>query len=140
LIIPIPSRGILHCLRVCDLFDNVRLVHDAWPEKALRFTEGTEGAFYPDSLQEWKWGEVFGRSMINDYLGQFSKFIRPGARRIICSSNTDDLIATAAINQDGRIAVVVMNQTETDIPFNTWIANESFKTTGPAHSVMTIVL
>ena len=173
---------------VGDHFDNVRLVHDAWPEKALLFTEGTEGAFYPDSLQEWKWGEVFGRSMINDfqhgasgwtawnvildetggpnhvgnycmaplicdtrtgnltymnsfyYLGHFSKFIRPGARRIICSSNTDDLIATAAINQDGRIAVVVMNQTETDIPFNTWIANESFKTTSPAHSIMTIVL
>jgi len=173
---------------VGDHFDNVRLVHDAWPDKALMFTEGTEANFNADSLHLWKWGEMFGRSMINDfnngangwtvwnvildetggpnhvgnlcmapiicdtrrgnltymnsfyYLGHFSKFIRPGAKRIVCSSNTDDLIATAAINPDGKIAVVVMNQTDNAIDFQTWIENQSFKTSSPAHSIVTIVL
>ena len=74
------------------------------------------------------------------YLGHFSKFIRPGARRMVCSSNTDDLIATAAVNPDGKIAVVVMNQSEKDIDFHTWIENQTFKTTSPAHSIVTIVL
>jgi glucosylceramidase len=173
---------------VGDHFENVRLVRDAWPDKALLFTEGTEANFNADSLHEWKWGEMFGRSMVNDlnngasgwtvwnvlldetggpnhvgnlcmapiiantktgdltymnsfyYLGHFSKFIRPGARRMVCSSNTDDLIATAAVNPDGKIAVVVMNSSEKDIEFNTWIENQTFKTTSPAHSIVTIVL
>ena len=40
-------------------------------------------------------------------MGQFSRFIRPGAKRIACTSNSDDLLATAAINPDGKVAVVV---------------------------------
>ncbi|MCX6152027.1 MAG: glycoside hydrolase family 30 protein [Ignavibacteriales bacterium] len=173
---------------VGDHFNNVKLLHDAYPEKELVFTEGTEATFYPDSLNQWKWGEVFGRSMINDlnnwaagwtawnvildeqggpnhvgnfcmapiicntktgeltymnsfyYLGHFSKFIRPGAKRIICSSNSDDLLATAFINPDGKIAVVVMNQTENNINFDTWLDNSIVKTDCTAHSIMTLVL
>ena len=46
------------------------------------------------------------------YIGHFSRFIRPGAKRIVSSSNTDDLLSTAFINPDGKIAVVVFNQTD----------------------------
>lgn len=53
------------------------------------------------------------------YLGHFSKFLRPGAKRIICSSNHDDLQATAFLNPDGKISVVVLNQTEEEIEFHT---------------------
>jgi len=173
---------------VGDHFDNVRLVHDAWPDKVLLFTEGTEANFHVDSLLKWKWGEMFGRSMVNDfqnaasgwtvwnvildetggpnhvgnlcmapiicdtktgnltymnsfyYLGHFSKSIRPGAKRIVCSSNNNDLVAAAAINPDGKIAVVVMNRSENNIEFHAWIESQSFKTTSPALSIMTIVL
>ncbi len=162
---------------VGDHFDNVRLVHDSFPAKHLIFTEGTEAIFNADSVGLWKWGEVFGKSMINDfnnwvegwtawniildetggpnhvgnfcmapiicdtktgkltymnsfyYLGHFSKFIRPGAKRIVCSSSSDDLIATAFINPDGKAAVVVMNQTEKDVNFHTWIDNKIIKST-----------
>jgi glucosylceramidase len=173
---------------VGDHFDNVRLVHDAWPDKALTFTEGTEANFNSDSVGLWKWGEVFGKSMINDfnnwavgwtawnvildetggpnhvgnfcmapiicntktyeltymnsfyYIGHFSKFIRPSAKRIVCSSNVDELLATAFLNPDGKIAVVVMNQTERNIDFSTWIDNSIVKTQSPAHSIITLVL
>jgi glucosylceramidase len=47
-----------------DHFDNVRLVHDAWPDKKLLFTEGCqEGGPHTGS---WDLGERYARSMIND--------------------------------------------------------------------------
>jgi len=173
---------------VGDHFDNVRMVHDAYPNKGLVFTEGTEAAFSADSVKDWRWGEVFGRSMIMDlnnwasgwvawnvildeqggpnhlgnfcmapiicntktgeltymnsffYLGHFSRFIRPGAKRIVCSSNADDLLATAFLNESGTIAVIVMNQSDRDFTFDTWIESRAVRTTSPAHSIVTLVL
>lgn len=172
---------------VGDHFDNVRLVHDAYPDKELVFTEGTEANFDANKIKDWQWGEFFGKSIIMDlnnwasgwvawnvilderggpnhvgnfcmapiicntktgeltymnsfyYLGHFSRFLRPGAKRIICSSNHDDLLATAFLNPDGKIAVVVMNQTEKEIEFHTWIENQAVKTNSPAHSIVTLV-
>jgi glucosylceramidase len=172
---------------VGDHFDNVRLVHDAYPTKEIFFTEGTEAEFDASKVNDWEWGEVFGNSLIHDlnnwasgwtawnvlldeqggpnhvgnlcmapiiadtktgaltymnsfwYLGHFSKFIRPGARRIVCSSNADELQATAFLNTDGKIAVVVMNRTEKEIEFDTWIENASVVTKSPAHSIVTLV-
>jgi glucosylceramidase len=74
------------------------------------------------------------------YLGHFSRFIRPGAKRIICSCNSDDLLTTAFLNPDGKIAVVVMNQSEKEIEFHTWIESRAVKTNSPAHSIVTLVL
>jgi glucosylceramidase len=45
-------------------FDHVQLVHDAWPDKQLLFTEGCqEGGPHHGS---WELGERYARSMIND--------------------------------------------------------------------------
>lgn len=141
-----------------DHFDHVQLVHDAWPDKKLLFTEGCqEGGPY---LGEWELGERYARSMINDlnrwtvgwidwnllldttggpnhvgnlcsapiladvertallyqssyaYIGHFSRFVRAGARRILCAANKQVLECTAFINKDGSVAVVVMNRSE----------------------------
>ncbi len=47
-----------------DHFDHVQLVHDAWPDKQLLFTEGCqEGGPH---LGSWALGERYARSMIND--------------------------------------------------------------------------
>jgi glucosylceramidase len=47
-----------------DHFDHVQLVHDAWPDKQLLFTEGCqEGG--PHS-GEWALGERYGHSIVND--------------------------------------------------------------------------
>jgi glucosylceramidase len=47
-----------------DHFDQVQLVHDAWPDKHLLFTEGCqEGGPHAGS---WDLGERYARSMIND--------------------------------------------------------------------------
>jgi glucosylceramidase len=74
------------------------------------------------------------------YIGHFSKFIRPGARRISCASMTTDLLSTAFQNTDGSIAVVVMNSTDKDLPFHLWQKRLAAKSECPAHSIQTIVL
>jgi glucosylceramidase len=51
---------------VGDHFDNVRVVHDAWPDKRLLFTEGTPANYSPEAVAEWKWGEVYATSILHD--------------------------------------------------------------------------
>lgn len=168
-------------------FENVKLVQEAFPDKKVLFTEGCVFPFDYAKLNEWKWGERYGESIIRDlnnsavgwvdwnilldetggpnhvanycyapvigntktgeviymnsfyYLGHFSKFIRPGAKRIVCSSNNDELLATAALNADGTIAVIVMNQTDKDIDFKIWIENKGITTHAPKHSIATLI-
>lgn len=47
-------------------------------------------------------------------LAHFSKYIRPGAKRIGFEYSGEDLMVTAAQNPDGSIVVVVLNQLEED--------------------------
>ncbi|MDB6066490.1 MAG: glycosyl hydrolase [Pedosphaera sp.] len=74
------------------------------------------------------------------YIGHFSKFVRPGAKRIISSSTLDSLQTTAFLNKDGKLAVVVMNTSDKEEPFYLWLEGKAAKTTSPAHSIMTLVL
>lgn len=74
------------------------------------------------------------------YLGHFSKFIRPGAKRIVASSTSDDLLTTAFKNPDGSIAVVVMNQTGNAIDVNLQLRGEAVKQIAPAHSIFTAII
>ena len=171
-----------------DHFDNVALVHDAFPEKNLLFTEGCLYPFDSGKLNEWHWGEQYGESLIHDlnnwavgwvdwnilldenggpnhsnnfcyapiigniktgelqfmnsyyYIGHFSKFIQPGAKRIACSSNEDSLIATAFVNQEGTIPVVVMNKTIHEIHFQVWISGKVCKYKALPNSIMTFIV
>ena len=170
------------------LFDNVKRVHETFPDKNLIFTEGCVEKFSLDRVNDWTLGEKYGLSMIGDfnagtvgwtdwnvlldetggpnhvgnfcfapviadtkagkllytnayyYIGHFSKFIRPGAKRIGASSNRDALQTTAFRNPDGSVAVVVMNQTDKPLDFQLWMAGNAAKTTSAAHSIMTLVL
>jgi glucosylceramidase len=170
-----------------DNFDNVQMVHDAFPDKNLIFTEGCYWPFSMENIKNWDAGETYARSMIKDlnhwtvgwsdwnmlldetggpnhvsnfclapiiaetkndvlhfmnsyyYIGHFSRFIRPGATRIICSSTLDDLEATAFLNKDGRIAVVVLNRSDHAIPFALKYQTKAVETASPAHSIETFI-
>ncbi|HEX7411103.1 MAG TPA: glycoside hydrolase family 30 protein, partial [Bacteroidales bacterium] len=74
------------------------------------------------------------------YIGHFSKFIRPGAKRIISSSSRGQLLTTAFLNTDGTIAVVVMNQSNDKIPYRIWIKGQAAETTSLPHSIQTLVI
>jgi len=73
------------------------------------------------------------------YIGHFSKFVRPGAKRIVSASSLDDLQTTAFANPDGTIAVIVLNRTERAHPFLLWNGGKAAKTDSPAHSILTLV-
>jgi len=74
------------------------------------------------------------------YLGQFSKFVRPGAQRIASTSTDDGLLAVAFINPDSSIAVIVLNLTGEARDYKVWIAGKAVTTNSPAHSIETVVL
>jgi glucosylceramidase len=73
------------------------------------------------------------------YIGHFSKYVRPGAKRVSAVTDDDRLLATAFKNTDGKVAVVVLNLSDDTVPFSFWIDGETAKTTSPAHSIMTLV-
>jgi len=170
------------------LFDNVRLTHDAFPDKNLIFTEGCKEKYSFDSLSSWSLGEKYGYSMINDfnagatgwtdwnilldekggpnhvgnfcfapvhldtrngrliytnayyYIGHFSKFVRPEARRIAVSSNRVTLQTTAFVNKDGSIVVIVMNTTDQPMSYQLIVKGQSAEAKSLPHSIATLII
>lgn len=74
------------------------------------------------------------------YIGQFSKFINPGAKRISCSTNRDKLQATAFVNPDGKIVVVILNLSDDKLPFRLCISGKAAQTVSLPHSMMTMII
>ena len=74
------------------------------------------------------------------YIGHFSKFIQPGAKRISCSTNRDKLQSTAFLNPDGKMVVVILNLSDDKLPFRLWISGKAAPVTSLPHSIMTVVI
>lgn len=73
------------------------------------------------------------------YIGHFSKFIRPGAKRINASSNRSGLLTTAFKNPDGSIAVVVMNGSDQKIDYQLYMHGQAAQITSLPRSISTLV-
>jgi len=169
------------------MFDNVKLVHETFPDKPLLFTEGTPASYDAARIHDWSLGEQYGYSMINDfnsgavgwtdwnvllderggpnhvgnfcfapihadtrtgeltyinsyyYIGHFSKFIRPAARKIACSPSRSALLATAFVNPDRTVSTVVMNKTDQKIPYFLWVDGNAAEVSSLPHSIQTLV-
>ena len=74
------------------------------------------------------------------YIGHFSKFIRPGARRVSAASSREELYVTAALNPNGDLAVVVMNPNKSDIVYHLLIGGDNYDVQINSHSIQTIML
>lgn len=170
-----------------QMFDNLKLVHEAYPETNLIFTEGCKEKFDINRIGDWKLGELYGTNMINDfnngivawtdwnilldetggpnhvfnlcfapihantktgeimytneyyYIGHFSKFVRPGAKRIACSPSRSAISATAFVNTDGKVAVIVMNIGDEKLNYNLWIEGQAVEVESLPHSMQTLV-
>jgi glucosylceramidase len=167
-------------------FDHVQLVHDAWPDKKLLFTEGCQEGGPHHGF--WALGERYAHSIINDlnrwtvgwidwnllldhsggpnhvgnlcsapmlatadeqsvrlqssyfYLGHFARFVKPGARRVLCAATREDLECTAFVNRDGSVVAVVLNRTDAEIRFNLRMAEGVHAQAAlPAHAITTFV-
>lgn len=73
------------------------------------------------------------------YIGHFSKFIRPNAKRVSTVSSRSHLLSTSFINEDGKIATVVMNQTDEKITYKLYIGLDAVEETILPHSIQTLV-
>ncbi|HTI09324.1 MAG TPA: glycoside hydrolase family 30 protein [Puia sp.] len=74
------------------------------------------------------------------YIGHFSKFIHPGARRIAASTNRPQLQSTAFLNKDGSIVLVVMNTTETALSYHLIIKGKAAIAESQPHSISTLIV
>lgn len=74
------------------------------------------------------------------YIGHFSKFIKPGAKRITSAPSRTMLMSTAFRNPDGSIVVVVMNNTDQKLPYHLWISGNAAETVSEPHSIATLVI
>jgi glucosylceramidase len=170
-----------------QMYKNLGIVHEAYPEKFLLLTEACNGPFDTARYQDWTLGERYGEAMINDfnngsggwtdwniildekggpnhvgnfcfapvhgntvtgelvftpaysYIGHFSKFIRPGAKRILCAASRSQLLTTGFINEDGTVAIVVMNQSGNTINYNLSVGNGNAAITILPHAIQTLV-
>jgi len=169
------------------MFGNVAKVSEAYPSKNILFTEGCNGPFAPEKINDWANGEVYGRSIINDfnagavgwldwnilldetggpnhvgnfcfapvhadtrtgeliytpayyYLGHFSKFIRPNAKRVGTASSRSQLLSVSFKNEDGKMVTVVMNQGDQPITYNLIVDSSESKIGIQPHSIQTLI-
>ena len=82
---------------------------------------------------------VLTRNLSYDYIGHFSRYIRPGAVNIGLSRFTQQLEATAAQNADGSVSVVVLNQQKEAVPFYLRIGGKVYPCTQAGSSISTYV-
>lgn len=77
---------------------------------------------------------------IYPYMGHFSKFVRPGARRVAAAPSREALATTAFLNPDGTLAVIVMNGGDKAVDYRLWVAGKAALTSAPPHSIATFVV
>ncbi|MFL5479423.1 MAG: glycoside hydrolase family 30 beta sandwich domain-containing protein, partial [Gemmatimonadaceae bacterium] len=73
------------------------------------------------------------------YIGHFSKFVRPGAKKIASSPSRSALLSAAFVNPDGKVSVVVMNPGDQKITWFLWVAGNAAEVTSLPHSIQTLV-
>ncbi len=73
------------------------------------------------------------------YIGHFSKFIRPNAKRVSTASSRSNLLSTSFVNTDGKMVTVVMNQSAKKITYNLIVGNEKAVVTILPHAIQTLV-
>jgi glucosylceramidase len=73
------------------------------------------------------------------YIGHFSKFVRPGARRIACAPSRSALLSTAFVNPDGKVSVVVMNKGDAKLTYHLWVDGNAAEVSSLPHSIQTLV-
>jgi glucosylceramidase len=73
------------------------------------------------------------------YIGHFSKFIRPNAKRVSTSTSHSNLSATSFLNPNGQLVVVVLNLTDSKISYKLCIQSMETSIIIPAHAIQSLV-
>ncbi len=73
------------------------------------------------------------------YIGHFSKFIRPNAKRVSTVSSRSHLLSTSFINENGKMVTVVMNRNDIEINYKMYIGQNAVSETILPHSIQTLI-
>jgi len=73
------------------------------------------------------------------FIGQFSRYVAPGARRVNSSGGPAALQSVAFVNPDGAVVTVVLNDTAAPVAFALAVGSESLACSIPAHAIQTYV-
>lgn len=73
------------------------------------------------------------------YIGHFSKFITPGAKRISTVASRSFLQTTTFRNEDGSFATVVLNDTDEEMKYFLYVSDQRVAFEIPRHSMQTIL-
>lgn len=74
------------------------------------------------------------------YIGQFSRYIQPGAKRIASSKYTDELEVTAFRNPDSSLTAVLLNRTGAALPVCLRLQGQAAQFVLPADSITTALI
>ena len=87
-------------------------------------------------LVDHETGEVHYQSSFY-YIGHFSRFVKPGARRVASSAPHPDVATVAFVNPDGELVVVALNETDEAVSFTLKTDADALACTIPAHAIQT---
>jgi glucosylceramidase len=101
----------------------------------------------PNHVQNFCFAPVHGDTRTGEliytpsyyYIGHFSKFIKPGAKRVSTVSSLSFLMATTWVNNDGTYATIIMNETDNDLDYKLVVDTKGISLAIPARSIQTIV-
>lgn len=74
------------------------------------------------------------------YLGHFSRFIRPGAHRILIANTGSEILTTAFQNQDGSVVIVLLNEQEYPVRYALKMDDLQSESICLAHSITTLII
>jgi glucosylceramidase len=73
------------------------------------------------------------------YMGHFTRYIKPGARRVGATTSRSTLDTVAFRNADGKLAVVVMNRTDGPQRYRLQIDGAEVAVDIPARAIQTVL-
>jgi len=74
------------------------------------------------------------------YIGHFSKFVKPYAKRVAFSRYTDKIEITAFKNTDNSIAIILLNRNDCNFEYNIRIGNNVIHDNLDSHAIITLLI
>lgn len=169
-------------------FENIKLLHDLFPNKLIFQTEGCTGYSNFKPEDELFNAELYASEIIGDlnsgtntfidwnivldynggpnhkknycnspiminnensdyiktpsfyYIAQFSKYIKPGARRIAFSRFTEKLDVIAFQNPNNSVIIVLLNRNDYNIEYNLCYKNQFIHDNMDSHAIVTFII
>ncbi len=102
----------------------------------------------PNHVQNFCFAPIHGNTNTGEliytpayyYIGHFSKFIRPKAKRVSTVSSRSHLLSTSFLNESGSLVTVVMNQNDQEIAYNYLVGTKATKLKILPHAIQTILV